>query len=80
MGETCQQADADRLDSFRAIAAVQSGREMEQTAELIGVEVGAPLIWLEDVIEDENGQPRALSQLRLRGDRVAFSANARRSA
>ena len=52
----------------------------EQTAELIGVEVGAPLIWLEDVIEDEGGQPRALSQLRLRGDRVAFSANAYRSA
>jgi GntR family transcriptional regulator len=52
----------------------------EQTAELIGVEVGAPLIWLEDVIEDENGQPRALSQLRLRGDRVAFSANATRTA
>lgn len=52
----------------------------EQTAELVGVEVGAPLIWLEDVIEDESGQPRALSQLRLRGDRVAFSATARRSA
>jgi GntR family transcriptional regulator len=52
----------------------------EQTAELVGVEVGAPLIWLEDVIEDEDGQPRALSQLRLRGDRVAFSANAYRSA
>lgn len=52
----------------------------EQTAELIGIEVGAPLVWLEDVIEDENHQPRALSQLRLRGDRVAFSANAHRSA
>ena len=52
----------------------------EQTAELIGIEVGAPLVWLEDVIEDENRQPRALSQLRLRGDRVAFSANAHRSA
>lgn len=52
----------------------------EPTADLIGVDVGAPLIWLEDVIEDENGQPRALSQLRLRGDRVAFSALARRSA
>lgn len=51
----------------------------EQTAKLLGVEVGAPLIWIEDVIEDENGQPRALAQLRLRGDRVAFSANARRS-
>jgi GntR family transcriptional regulator len=52
----------------------------EQTAELIGIEVGAPLVWLEDVIEDENRQPRALSQLRLRGDRVAFSANAHRPA
>lgn len=52
----------------------------EQTAEFVGVEVGAPMIWLEDVIEDEHGQPRALSQLRLRSDRVAFSANAYRSA
>jgi GntR family transcriptional regulator len=52
----------------------------EQTAELIGVDVGAPLVWLEDVISDEFGQPRALAQLRLRGDRVAFSANAYRSA
>jgi GntR family transcriptional regulator len=50
----------------------------EQSAELVNVEVGAPLIWLEDLIEDETGQPRALSQLRLRGDRVAFSATARR--
>jgi GntR family transcriptional regulator len=52
----------------------------EQTAELIGVDTGAPLVWLEDVIEDESGQPRALSHLRLRGDRVAFSASAYRSA
>lgn len=52
----------------------------EQTADLMGIEVGAPLIWLEDVLEDHNGQPRALSQLRLRGDRVAFSAMARRTA
>ncbi len=52
----------------------------EQTAELIGVDIGAPLVWLEDVIEDENGQPRALSHLRLRGDRIAFSASAYRSA
>lgn len=52
----------------------------EQTAELVGVRVGAPLVWLEDLIEDENGQPRALSQLKLRGDRVAFSAKAYRTA
>ncbi|MHC9291850.1 GntR family transcriptional regulator [Mycobacterium sp. LTG2003] len=50
----------------------------DQTAELLGVDVGAPLVWLEDVIEDEDGQPRALSQLRLRSDRVSFSATARR--
>lgn len=50
-----------------------------QTAELVGVKVGAPMIWLEDIIEDENGQSRALSQLRLRSDRVAFSVRAYRS-
>ena len=53
----------------------------EQSAGLLGVEVGSPMVWLEDVIEDDTGQPRALSQLRLRGDRVSFSATAyRRSA
>ncbi|CAN5854449.1 GntR family transcriptional regulator [soil metagenome] len=50
----------------------------EQSAEILGVEVGAPMVWLEDVIEDDSGQPRALSQLRLRGDRVSFSATAHR--
>jgi GntR family transcriptional regulator len=50
----------------------------EQSAGLLGLEVGAPIVWLEDVIEDDTGQPRALSQLRLRGDRVAFSATAYR--
>jgi GntR family transcriptional regulator len=63
--------------SRTTIAAVAAD---EQTAELIGVEVGAPMIWLEDIIEDEDGQPRALSQLRLRSDRIAFSATAYRSA
>ena len=50
-----------------------------QTAELVGIDVGAPLLWVDDVIEDHHGQPLALSQLRLRGDRVAFSAYAARS-
>lgn len=50
----------------------------DQTAELVGIDAGAALVWLEDLIEDHTGQPRALSQLRLRGDRVAFSANAYR--
>ena len=52
----------------------------EQSAELLEVDVHAPLIWLEDVIEDDRGRPRALSQFRLRPDRVAFRADARRLA
>jgi GntR family transcriptional regulator len=52
----------------------------DQTADLVGIDSGTPLIWLEDLIVDEFGQPRALSQLRLRGDRVAFSATAYRPA
>jgi GntR family transcriptional regulator len=51
----------------------------DQTAELVGIDVGAPLLWVDDVIEGENGQPLALSQHRFRGDRVAFSAYASRS-
>ena len=51
----------------------------EQSAELLGVQEGVPMVWLEDVIEDDSGQPRALSQLRLRADRVSFSAIAHRS-
>ena len=52
----------------------------QQSADLVGVSLGAPMIFLEDVLEDENGQPRALSQFRMRSDRVAFSACASRSA
>lgn len=63
--------------SHTTVAAIAAD---DQTAELVGIVAGAPLIWLEDLIEDDRGQPRALSQLRLRGDRIAFSANAYRSA
>jgi len=52
----------------------------EQTAALVGVELGAPMIFLEDILEDQDGQPRALSQFRMRSDRVAFTACASRSA
>jgi GntR family transcriptional regulator len=55
-------------------ATISSVAADEQTAALVGVDVGAPMICVDDVIEDENGQPRALSQIRVRGDRVAFSA------
>jgi GntR family transcriptional regulator len=49
-----------------------------QTAALLDIEEGAPLLWLEDYLRDETGHPRAVCQLRYRGDRVAFSATARR--
>jgi GntR family transcriptional regulator len=49
-----------------------------QVAELMGLEPGAPLVWLEDVLYDVDGRPRALCQHRFRGDRVAFSARIRR--
>ena len=62
--------------SHTTVAAIAAD---EQSAELMGVKIGAPLIWLEDLIEDCNGQPRALSQLRLRGDRFTFSASAHRA-
>lgn len=52
----------------------------EQSAALVGVEVGAPMIFLEDILEDAGGQPRALSQFRMRSDRIAFTASASRSA
>lgn len=52
----------------------------EQSAALVGLEVGAPMLFLEDILEDDTGQPRALSQFRMRSDRVAFTACARRPA
>ncbi|GLP77351.1 putative GntR-family transcriptional regulator [Mycobacterium antarcticum] len=52
----------------------------EQTAALVDVAVGAPMLCVDDVIVDEDGQPRALSQIRVRGDRVALIANPFRTA
>lgn len=52
----------------------------EQSAALVGIEPGAPMIFLEDILEDASGQPRALSQFRMRSDRIAFTASASRSA
>jgi GntR family transcriptional regulator len=60
-------------------ATISSVSADEQTAALVGIDVGAPMICVDDVIEDEDGQPRALSQIRVRGDRVAFSAKPFRS-
>jgi GntR family transcriptional regulator len=71
--QLCVRIGASRT-TIGAVAADQ------QTAELVGIEVGAPMIWLEDIVQDDTGQPRALSQFRLRSDRVAFAASAYRSA
>jgi GntR family transcriptional regulator len=49
-----------------------------QSAEFLGIAEGTPMLWLEDLLRDVQGRPRAISQLRYRGDRVAFSATARR--
>jgi len=50
-----------------------------QSAELVGLSVGAPMIFLEDILEDAEGWPRAINQFRLRSDRVVFQAQAFRA-
>jgi GntR family transcriptional regulator len=57
------------------VAALACDRE---TADLLGIAEGAPMLWFEDFMRDTDGRPRAFCQLRYRGDRVAFSAIARR--
>jgi GntR family transcriptional regulator len=49
-----------------------------QTARLLDVAPGSALLWLEDLLRDEQGRPRALSQFRFRSDRVVFSASVHR--
>jgi GntR family transcriptional regulator len=51
-----------------------------ETAGRLGIHEGAAMLWLEDLIRDVDGRPRAIKQTRYRGDRVAFSAVARRRA
>ena len=62
-------------DSDVLLAAVECDT---QTAGLLGVRVGSPIMWLEDLLHDEQGTPRALSQIRYRADRVTFSGRAHR--
>jgi GntR family transcriptional regulator len=50
-----------------------------ETAHRLSIEEGATMLWLEDLIRDTDGRPRAIKQARFRGDRVAFSAVARRA-
>ena len=50
----------------------------EETAELLGVAVGAPMLWLEQVFVDVTGRKRGLLHVRYRGDAVEFSGDMRR--
>jgi GntR family transcriptional regulator len=50
----------------------------EQTAELLQIPPGSPIGLLEDHLRDADGRPWAVCQLRCRGDRMSFSATARR--
>jgi GntR family transcriptional regulator len=72
-----RQLDVRIISSRTTIGATAAD---EQSAELVGIELGAPMIFLEDILEDADGQPRALSQFRMRSDRIAFTASASRSA
>jgi GntR family transcriptional regulator len=49
-----------------------------QTAELLQLREGAPILFCEDLFRDTDDCPRAITQTRYRGDRVTMSATARR--
>jgi GntR family transcriptional regulator len=49
-----------------------------QTAALMGLQPGVPLVWLEDLLRDVDGRARALCQYRFRSDRVAFTTSIHR--
>jgi GntR family transcriptional regulator len=49
-----------------------------ESAALLDIPEGSPILWLEDLLYDVDGLPRAICQMRYRGDRVVFSATAHR--
>jgi GntR family transcriptional regulator len=63
------------LGSETTVSAVASD---SQTAALLEVHEGEPILFLEDLLLDADGHARAISQIRYRGDRVSLSARARR--
>jgi GntR family transcriptional regulator len=64
-------------ESDTTVAAMASDA---QTAALLEIHEGEPLLFLEDLLRDVEGRPRALSQIRYRGDRVWMSARSHRGA
>jgi GntR family transcriptional regulator len=81
----CQAADAVALldglldasidHAETTVATVPADAE---TAVLLGIAEGTPMLWLEEILHDRDGRPCAIKQLRYRGDRVAFSGIVRR--
>jgi GntR family transcriptional regulator len=67
--------DVPIVGSRVSVAALASD---SQTAALLGLREGAPILFLEDLFHDRDGQPRALSQMRYRGDRVTLAGTAHR--
>jgi GntR family transcriptional regulator len=47
-----------------------------QTAALLEVHEGEPILFLEDLLYDVEGRPRAISMIRYRGDRITLSGRA----
>ena len=94
VGLTREQADLMRagglsviafLEAQLGVSVVESDTVMtaiacdEQTAALLGVAEGSPLLSLEELLRDADGTPWAVCQIRCRADRIAFSAKARRT-
>jgi GntR family transcriptional regulator len=68
-----EELDVEIGDSDSQVAAVLCDA---QTAAFLDVVEGGPILWLEDLLRDTQGRPRALSHVRYRADRVTFSATA----
>lgn len=49
-----------------------------QSADLLQISEGAPILFCQDLFRDQEGRPRAITLTRYRGDRVTMSAAARR--
>jgi GntR family transcriptional regulator len=70
-----QQLHVDVVSSDAVVAAIACD---EQSAELLELSEGDPILFCQDLFRDEKGRPRAITQTRYRGDRVTMSATARR--
>ncbi len=74
----------DFLEKYLGVSVVKSDTIFcavasdRQTAALLGTRQGGPILLIEDLLRDGGDRPWAICQIRCRGDRVLFSAKARR--